>query len=220
MSLTGPSCDRAQPTPEPDSSVSKVTVSDAFPTPKEDAPAAVPSKATAVFAGGCFWCTEAVFEQLVGVSDVVSGYSGGDKATANYKAVCEGDTGHAEVIRITYDPSKITYGQLLRVFFATHDPTQLNRQGADVGTQYRSAVFYASEEEKRVTEAYIRQLNEAGVYPKPIVTTLEPLTAFYPAEDYHQDYATCNPFQPYIKYNAAPKVEKVRSKFSDLVKPN
>src|SRR5688572_14155118 len=148
----------------------------------------MPNK-TATLAGGCFWCTEAAFEQLQGVLDVTSGYAGGSAETANYKAVCGGDTGHAEVIRITYDPEKISYEQLLEVFFDAHDPTQLNRQGNDIGTQYRSAIFYADEAERSTAEAKIAELNESKHFPRPIVTTLEPLRAFFPAEDYHQDYA-------------------------------
>jgi peptide-methionine (S)-S-oxide reductase len=165
------------------------SVGDVLPAPKIDVPKTEAGQTRqAVFAGGCFWCTEAVFEQLEGVTEVTSGYSGGDADTANYKAVCTGQTGHAEAIRITYDPAKLTFGELLRVHFATHDPTTLNRQGADKGTQYRSAIFYADDEEKHVAEAYIRQLDEAKVFSSPIVTTLEPLAAFYPAEEYHQDY--------------------------------
>ncbi len=172
--------------------------------------------ATAVFAGGCFWCTEAVFEQLKGVSDVVSGYAGGTAETAEYKAVSAGRTDHAEVIQITFDPQAITYAELLKVFFTVaHDPTQLNRQGPDHGKQYRSAVFYQSPEEKAAVKAYIAQLEDAKVYADPIVTTLEPLDAFYPAEQYHQDYVKHNPAQPYVRYNALPKVEKVREKFPE-----
>jgi peptide methionine sulfoxide reductase msrA/msrB len=184
----------------------------------QSAGATAPNTATAVLAGGCFWCTEAAFEQLEGVVDVTSGYAGGAKDTANYRRVCDGDTGHAEVIRITYDPAKITYDQLLDVFFDAHDPTQLNRQGNDVGTQYRSAIFYASDEEKQAAEAKIRSLNERGAFSHPIVTTLEPLTAFYPAEDYHQDYARHNPGQPYIQAVSVPKVCKVREKHAGLVR--
>src|SRR3954471_3638885 len=170
-----------------------------FPDAAVDTPlAAVPTEKSVVLAGGCFWCTEAVFRQLRGVRSVVSGYAGGSAATANYRAVCGGDTGHAEAIEITYDPVKITYEQLLDVFFDAHDPTQLNRQGNDVGTQYRSAIFSASEEEKRIAEAKIRELTEKRAFPRPIVTKLEPLGEFYPAEDYHQDYARQNPEQPYI----------------------
>lgn len=181
-----------------------------LPFPEEDVPRATESsEAKAVFAGGCFWCTEAVFEELDGVGSVVSGYIGGDAKRANYKAVCEGDTGHAEAIEITYDPSRITYGALLRVFFTTHDPTTLNRQGADVGTQYRSAVFYQDEAEKARVAAYIAQLNASGKFDKPIVTTLEPMDKFFVAESYHQDYMKHNPNQPYIQFNAVPKVKKL-----------
>src|SRR4030095_6645337 len=155
--------------------------------------------ATAVFAGGCFWCTEAAFEQLQGGLDVTSGYAGGSADTANYRAVCNGNTGHAEAIRITYDPAKISFEQLLAVFFDAHDPTQLNRQGKDVGTQYRSAIFHADEAQKQAAQAKIDQLNAAKAFPRPIVTPLDPLTTFYSAEDYHQDYARQNPDQPYIQ---------------------
>lgn len=191
---------------------------DDLPRPAVDLSVGTDQPQQAVFAAGCFWCVEAVFQQLDGVSDVQSGYSGGSAETANYRQVCNGNTGHAEAIRITFDPSKITYGQLLRVFFATHDPTTLNRQGPDTGTQYRSAIFYANEDEKRVSEQYIRQLNQAGVFDEPIVTTLEPLQAFYVAEDYHQDYVDKNPTQPYVRRFALPKVEKVQEKFPDEVK--
>src|SRR5436305_14769385 len=143
----------------------------------------MPTTKTAVLAGGCFWCTEAAFEQLAGVLDVTSGYIGGSRETANYRAVCNGDTGHAEAIRITYDPAMISYERLLDVFFDAHDPTQLNRQGNDIGTQYRSAIFYANEDEKRVAEAKIRALDEKHTFPRPIFTTLEPLDEFYMAED-------------------------------------
>src|SRR5262245_32590425 len=165
---------------------------------------------TAVLAGGCFWCTEAAFEQLRGVSDVTSGYAGGPREMANYRAVCGGDTGHAEAIRITYDPAIISYEQLLDVFFDAHDPTQLNRQGADAGTQYRSAIFFANDEDKGTAEAKIAELNVAKKFARPIVTTLEPLREFFPAEDYHQDYARLNPDQPYIQGVSMPKVCKVR----------
>jgi len=188
------------------------------PSPDADFRPAVDERglATAVFAGGCFWCTEAVFEQLEGVTEVVSGYAGGSAQTANYNAVSAGRTDHAEAIRITFDPQKIRYAELLKVFFTVaHDPTQLNRQGPDVGRQYRSAVFYQSPEEKTAVEAYIAQLREAKVYNDPIVTTLEPLDAFHPAEGYHQDYVKQNPAQPYVRFNALPKVEKVREKFPD-----
>jgi peptide-methionine (S)-S-oxide reductase len=173
---------------------------------------------TAVFAGGCFWCTEAVFEQLKGVSDVTSGYAGDTKETANYETVCSGATNHAEAIRITYDPSKITFGQLLRVFFTTHDPTTKDQQGPDHGRQYRSAIFYANDQEKAEAQAYIKQLNDGKYFTAPVVTTIEPLTEFYPAETYHQDYVQRNPNQPYIVHQAIPKVCKVREKFADQVK--
>jgi len=173
---------------------------------------------TAVLAGGCFWCTEAAFEQLGGVLDVTSGYTGGSRETANYLAVCNGDTGHAEAIRITYDPAVISYDALLDVFFDAHDPTQLNRQGNDAGTQYRSAVFYASDDERLAAEAKIAALNRKGVYGRPIVTMLEPLGEFYPAEDYHQDYARLNPGQSYIQAVSMPKVCKVREKHAGLLR--
>jgi peptide methionine sulfoxide reductase msrA/msrB len=174
--------------------------------------------ATAVFAGGCFWCTEAAFEQLDGVRDVQSGYAGGAAETAHYRRVCDGDTGHAEAIRITYDPKRISYERLLDVFFDAHDPTQLNGQGADVGTQYRSAIFFANADEKRMAETKIQKLTAARALPRPIVTTLEPLKTFYPAEEYHQDYARRNPDQPYIQFHAIPKACKIREKHGDLIK--
>ena len=177
-------------------------------------------RAEVVLAGGCFWCTEAVFEQLNGVADVVSGYAGGHKDEANYQQVSAGLTDHAEVIHVTYDPTVISYGTLLRVFFSVaHDPTQVDRQGNDIGRQYRSAVFYADADQKRVAEAYIAQLNSAGVFEKPIATRLEPLTHFYPAEDYHQDYARLHPTQGYIRAVAMPKVEHLHEMFPDLLKP-
>lgn len=174
----------------------------------------------AVLAGGCFWCTEAAFEQLNGVLDVQSGYAGGAKETADYRTVCTGTTGHAEAIRITYDPATISYQTLLDVFFDAHDPTQRNRQGNDVGTQYRSAIFYGSDAEKQAAEAKIRELTEMRKFSQPIVTTLEPLTDFYPAEDYHQDYARLNPDQPYIQAVSFPKVCKVREKHAGLIRPS
>ena len=192
-----------------------------FPNPTMDAPLATGSagRQVAVFAGGCFWCVEAVFNELAGVESVRSGYAGGTAETANYKTVCGGRTDHAEVIEITYDPSKVTYGQLLKIHFSiAHDPTQLNRQGNDAGRQYRSAIFYANEEQRRIAEAYIRQLNEAGVFNSPIVTTLEPLKQFFVAEAYHQNYAALNPGQPYIQYIALPKVDKLRAYFKDSLK--
>lgn len=176
---------------------------------------------TAVFAGGCFWCVEAVFEQLDGVIEVVSGYAGGTAETADYQLVSSGATAHAEVVRITYNPAKISYGQLLQVFFATHDPTTKDRQGPDWGKQYRSAIFFAEEEEKKVAEAYIKQLEEDKVFEKPIVTTLEPLgDGFFPAEEYHQDFVARNPNHPYVQRWAVPKVAKVHKDFKDLLKPS
>ncbi len=187
-----------------------------LPAPKDkDKPAA---EATVVLAGGCFWCTEAVFEKVEGVRDVVSGYAGGTKETANYKAVLNGDTGHAEAIKITYDPAKLTYGEILRIFFTTHDPTTKDRQGNDRGPQYRSAIFYATDDEKKVAEAYIKQLDAAKAFDAPIVTTLEPLKAFYVAEEYHQNYARQNPNQPYIRGVATPKVNKLFERFQDKIK--
>ena len=191
-----------------------------FPDPVVDTPlAGSPEKAIAVFAGGCFWCVEAVFAQLRGVASVRSGYAGGTPETANYQAVCSGRTGHAEAIEIVYDPSKTTFGQLLKIHFSiAHDPTQLNRQGNDVGTQYRSAIFFSDDEQRRVAEAYIQQLSEAGVFNGPIVTSLEPLVQFFVAEAYHQNYAALNPGQPYIVYVSQPKVEKLRAYFGDRLK--
>jgi len=191
-----------------------------FPDPVADTPlASAAGRQTAVLAGGCFWCVEAVFKELAGVESVRSGYAGGTAETANYKAVCSGATDHAEAIEVVYDPSKTTFGQLLKIHFSiAHDPTQLNHQGNDVGRQYRSAIFYADEEQRRVAEAYIRQLNDAGVFNSPIVTTLEPLKQFFVAETYHQNYAELNPNQPYVAYVALPKVEKLREYFGNRLK--
>jgi len=190
-----------------------------FPDPVIDIDAASGARQTAVLAGGCFWCTEAVFLQIEGVEKVVSGYSGGESRTANYDAVCTGRTGHAEAIQITFDPAKISYGRLLKIFFSVaHDPTQLNRQGNDRGTQYRSAIFYSDEEQKRVAEAYIRQLNEAKIFPSSIVTEVTPLEAFYPGEGYHQNYCSLNPQSPYVAAVAEPKVAKTRKQFAELLK--
>jgi peptide-methionine (S)-S-oxide reductase len=191
-----------------------------FPDPAVDAPlAAAPVRQVAVFAGGCFWCVEAVFAELRGVESVRSGYAGGTAETANYKAVCGGNTDHAEAIEIIYDAGQVTYGQLLKIHFSiAHDPTTLNRQGNDAGRQYRSAIFYANEEHRRIAEAYIKQMNEARVFNAPIVTTLEPLKQFFVAESYHQNYAALNPGQPYIIYVAQPKVEKLRTYFRDRLK--
>jgi len=177
-----------------------------------------PKLATATLAGGCFWCTEAVYAELKGVKSVTSGYIGGAMPNPTYKAVCTGQTGHAEAIEIEYDPAVVPFEKLLEVFFATHDPTTLNRQGADVGTQYRSSIFVHDDEQRRVAQEVITKLNQARIFPAPIVTLIEPATVFYPAEDYHQDYFANNPFQPYCQAVAAPKVEKVRKVFKDLVK--
>jgi peptide-methionine (S)-S-oxide reductase len=190
-----------------------------LPDAAQDLPVGKPGEVrTVVLAGGCFWCTEGVFRQLDGVIDVIPGYSGGTKETANYEAVCTGRTGHAEAIRINYDPAKVSYGKLLKVFFTTHDPTTRDRQGPDVGPQYRSAIFYANDDEKKVAEAYIKQVDDAKALHGKIVTTLEKFDAFYPAEDYHMDYVSRNPFQPYIVQQALPKIEKVRKAFPDAVK--
>src|SRR4030081_1082290 len=166
---------------------------------------------TAVIAGGCFWGVQGVFQHTAGVLNAVSGYSGGSKMTANYNMIGTGTTGHAESVEIKYDPKKISYGKILQIFFSVaHDPTQLNRQGPASGTQYRSAIFTTSDEQKKVAEAYIAQLNAAKVYKKPIVTKVGPLEGFYPAEAYHQDYLTLHPTQPYIAYNDIPKVENLK----------
>lgn len=182
--------------------------------------AAAKGKQTAVLAGGCFWCTEAVFEQLAGVDQVISGYAGGDQATAHYDIVGSGRTNHAESIEITYDQSKISYGQLLKVFFAVaHDPTTKDRQGPDWGRQYRSAIFYRDAEQKKIAEAYIKQLEEAKAFHKPIVTEVSQLKAFYPAEGYHQDFVKLNPNHPYVMANAYPKLDKLKKEFGPLLKP-
>ncbi|MGN6728017.1 MAG: peptide-methionine (S)-S-oxide reductase MsrA [Tepidisphaeraceae bacterium] len=187
-----------------------------FPSPNEDLQiAANAGPQQMVIAGGCFWCMEAVFQNVPGVIKVVSGYSGGTKEEAKYDIVCSERTNHAEAIQITYDPAKTSYGKLLKIFFSiAHDPTTLNRQGADEGRSYRSAIFYANDDQKRVAGDYIKQLDQAKAFDSPIVTTLEPLTGFYPAEDYHQNYAREHPNQPYIQYNAAPKVQKLEKALS------
>lgn len=180
-------------------------------------PLASEQQQTAVFSGGCFWGVEAVFEHIKGVSNVESGYAGGAAETADYETVSTGETGHAESVKITFDPALISYEQLLKVFFAVaHDPTELNRQGPDTGTQYRSAIFYTSDEQKRFAENYIAELTKAKTYSAPIVTELAPLKAFYKAEDYHQDYLAHHPNQPYIVVNDQPKVENLKKQFADL----
>ena len=193
---------------------------DQFPDPVEDTAAdAGGTPQSVVLGGGCFWCTEAVFVKLDGVLDVASGYAGGTANTADYNSVCSGMTDHAEVIRVRFDPMRITLGQVLKVFFAVaHDPTQLNRQGNDLGRQYRSAVFYADEAQKRLTQGYIRQLDEAKAYPDPIVTTVEPLETFYDAELYHQNFVARNPSQPYVAAVALPKVRKLEKHFAGSLK--
>jgi peptide-methionine (S)-S-oxide reductase len=192
-----------------------------FPAPADDAPlAATSSKQTAVLAGGCFWGVQAVFEHLKGVVSVTSGYSGGYVKSPSYEAVSSGATGHAESVSITYDPSQITYGQLLMIFFSVaHDPTQWNRQGPDTGSQYRSTIFYTSSEQKRIAEAYVAQLDAAKVYSRRIVTKVEPYKAFYAAENYHQDFLKNNPDNPYIVYNDLPKLENLKKDFPKLYKP-
>jgi len=191
-----------------------------FPDPSVDnkSPAGV-GKQTAVLAGGCFWCVEAVFRQIEGVEKVVSGYSGGDAASARYDIVSTGKTGHAESVQVTYDPRKISYGQILKVFFdVAHDPTQLNRQGPDVGPQYRSAIFCSDPEQKRIAEAYVKQLDQAKVFRAPIVTQVVELKTFYPAEEHHQNFCNRNPRNPYVVNVAMPKVEKVKRKLPELAK--
>ncbi len=195
------------------------------PTPKTalvaNAPAPKGGEQTAVFAGGCFWGLEAVFEHVNGVSDVTSGYSGGAAKTADYETVSDGETGHAESVKVTFDPSKVSYETLLKVFFAVaHDPTELDRQGPDTGTQYRSAIFYANDEQKKAAQNFIDKLTADKVYAKPIVTQITLLEAFYPAEEYHQNYLVQHPNQPYIVVNDQPKVESLQKRFPDLYKSN
>ncbi|MEX2215478.1 MAG: peptide-methionine (S)-S-oxide reductase MsrA [Phycisphaeraceae bacterium] len=218
MNTTDVSTNKTDPQPKnADGSANKEdTTKKGDDTKKEETPK--PQQAVMVIAGGCFWCVEAVFEELEGVISAESGYAGGTKETANYEAVCTGLTKHAEAVRIHYDPSKISYEKLLAVHFATHDPTTLNQQGADKGPQYRSAIFFASDEEKKVTEAMIDRLNESGAFPRKIVTTLEPLTVFYLAEKDHQDFVCNNPLNGYVRGVAMPKVDKVRHKFKDELK--
>ncbi len=189
-----------------------------FPTPALDTPMAkTSSQQTIVLAGGCFWGIQAVFQHVKGVVSATSGYSGGSSLTAQYQIVSTGETGHAESVKIVYDPSQVTFGELLRVFFSVaHDPTELNRQGPDEGTQYRSSIFYSSDEQKHIAEAYIAQLDKTKVFSRPIVTQVVPLKAFYEAEGYHQNYATIHPDDLYIRYNDAPKVAHLRQQFPDL----
>ena len=190
-----------------------------LPDPAADESRSEKKSETAVFAGGCFWGVEAVFDAVKGVSDAVAGYAGGSKANAHYEIVSTGTTGHAESVEITFDPSQVSFGQLLKIYFSVaHDPTELNRQGPDEGTQYRSEIFHTSDEQKRIAEAYIQQLNAAKVFRKPIVTKVAPLQAFYRAEDYHQDYVAHNPHQPYVAYNDLPKLTNLRAEFPQMCK--
>jgi peptide-methionine (S)-S-oxide reductase len=194
------------------------TVAGPLPDPSTDVPLAkAKGTATAVFAGGCFWGVEAVFENVKGVVDAVSGYTGGTVASPKYVAVTTQQTGHAESVRVTYDPSQVTYGQLLKVFFSVaHDPTELNRQGPDVGTHYRSAIFFGNPEQQRIARAYIAQLQAAKVFPQPIVTEVTALKTFYPAEDYHQNYLVKHPTQPYIMMYDMPKLAALKSELPAL----
>jgi peptide-methionine (S)-S-oxide reductase len=185
--------------------------------PALDNPKTSGTPQTAVLAGGCFWGVQGVFEHVRGVQNVVAGYAGGDKSSAQYETVSSGSTGHAESVKITFDPAAISYGQILQIAFSVvHDPTQLNRQGPDVGTQYRSAIFYADETQKRIAEAYISQLDNAHAFPRPIVTRVDPLKGFFPAEGYHQDYLIHNPNAPYIAMFDLPKVENFKRMFPEL----
>src|SRR5215831_15349405 len=190
----------------------------ALPAPAVDVPrAAAPGRQTVVVSGGCFWGVEAVFRHVKGVVEATSGYAGGSAATAHYQLVSEGDTGHAESVRVTFDPAEVSLGQLLQVFFSVaHDPTEVNRQGPDTGTQYRSAIFFEGEDQGRIARAYIEQLNQARVFRRPIATEVAPLQAFYPAEFYHQNYAALHPDNPYIMINDAPKVAHLRQEFPEL----
>jgi peptide-methionine (S)-S-oxide reductase len=178
---------------------------------------AAPTEQTAVFAGGCFWGVDAVFKHVKGVLNVESGYAGGNAATAHYEMVSEGNTGHAESVRVRFDPARISYQQLLQVYFSVaHDPTELNRQGPDSGTQYRSAIFYTSAEQQKIAQSYIRQLTSAHIFSAPIVTQVVPLPQFYPAEDYHQNYLALHPYQPYIVFNDMPKLGQLQKQFPAL----
>jgi peptide-methionine (S)-S-oxide reductase len=189
----------------------------ALPVPAVDAPPGQGSSAVVVLAGGCFWGVQGVFQHTKGVISAVSGYAGGDKKTARYEIVSRGSTGHAESVQVTYDPAQISYGRLLQIFFSVvHDPTQLNRQGPDTGTQYRSAIFPVTAEQAQIAKAYIAQLDQAHAFKKAIVTRIEPDRAFYPAEDYHQDYLTHNPTNPYIAINDLPKIEDLKRIVPDV----
>jgi peptide-methionine (S)-S-oxide reductase len=191
-----------------------------FPDAAVDMPTSVkPGKQSIVLAGGCFWGIEGLFERVKGVTNAVSGFAGGEKSTAHYEKVSEGNTGHAESVKVEFDPTKITLGQLLKVYFSVgHDPTELNRQGPDTGTQYRSAIFYANDDQKRVAEAYIKQLNDAHVFSRPIVTQILPLKGFYAAEAYHQHFLDNNMTYPYIVYNDLPKLAALKKQYPQLCK--
>lgn len=194
-----------------------VWAASASPGAAGDSPAATTGLQTAVFAGGCFWGVDAVFKHVKGVAEVESGYAGGNANTAEYEKVSAGDTGHAEAVRVRFNPTQVSYRQLLQVFFGVaHDPTQLNRQGPDVGSQYRSAVFFTDAEQQKLTQAYIRQLTDSRAFSRPVVTQVVPLQAFYPAEKYHQNYLALHPDQPYIVYNDLPKLEHLRKQFPAL----
>jgi peptide-methionine (S)-S-oxide reductase len=203
-----------------DSTYPAVVVSpEEFPDPAADIARAVGATSVAVLAGGCFWCVEAVYKQLDGVSAVTSGYAGGSADSADYETVSSGRTEHAEAVEVRFDPAKMSFGQILKVFFSiAHDPTTRDRQGPDVGRQYRSVIFHADDEQRRVAEAYIKQLDAAHVFERPIVTEVRPLERFYEAEAYHQDYAERNPLSPYILFNARPKVQKVRAAYRERLK--
>ncbi len=178
----------------------------------------MPELQTAYLGGGCFWCVEAALLQIDGVESIVSGYMGGARQNPTYEQVCTGATGHVEIVRVQFDPAKVTYRELLEMFFTAHDPTTLNRQGNDVGTQYRSVVFYADEEQRKTAEEVIAEFTREKVYADPIITALEPAKPFYPAEDYHQNYYANNPYQPYCMFAVAPKVKKIREKFASRLK--
>jgi len=236
MTMLGPACSQTdmphaadvpdaeldeQPTTNTDDGNENTSVSDTTPEMQPDDVAQPSTTRQAVLAGGCFWCVEAVYEQIEGVSDVESGYIGGSADTANYEAVCSKTTRHAEAVRITYDPEVVSYGDLLKVFFTVaHDPTQLNRQGNDRGPQYRSAIFPRSEEQRAIAAAYIAQLNASGQFPGPIVTTIEDASVFYPAKTYHQDFARNNPNNGYIRAISQPKVEHLIEELPDMLRRN
>jgi peptide-methionine (S)-S-oxide reductase len=190
-----------------------------LPAPTVDENRSPNKSETVVLAGGCFWGVQAVFSALKGVSSAISGYAGGSKANAHYEIVSTGTTGHAESVQVTFDPSQISFGQILKIYFSVaHDPTELNRQGPDEGTQYRSEIFYTSDEQKRIAETYIQQLDAAKAFRRPIVTKVAPLQAFYAAEDYHQNYVARNPHQPYVAYNDLPKLTNLRAEFPEMCK--